>query len=869
MGPRPTHTSDKKLAGISVQTSVLGIPIPRGWGRARVGANLIDYVAFTAIPTKTKTTPGGKGLGGSSTNTTYSYTASIILSIAQGPIRGVRSVYLDKTVFTDGSSSALFQAGLNAALGSVGQAPWGYLTSLFPARALGYSGIAYVYAADYKLNEGATLSNHTFEVDFAIQMPGLPDADPADIIVDALTNPNGGVPGWTAGLLGDLSEYSLASRANNLVLSPVLDQQVQASQFLQEILRASNANATWSEGVLKIRTLSDAPASAHGVWHTPDLTPQYDLTEDDFLEEVSLEITDQSAAYNRVQIKYLDRNNQYNEAVEAAYDLDSIISQGARTMDPVTMHCICDSDVARKVAQLLLQRVLYVRDIYNLRLPWDYIALEPMDYVTLTTTSDGLKLDRELVRIIQISEERESSRVLNLRAEVVPDAIASAALFPSHSAEGYSPNYDAAPGGVSPPLIFNAPSALVTTNEFEVWCAVASTNPLWGGCNVWISVDSAKYTNIGRVEGPARYGVLSSALPLHGDPDTTNTLSVDLSTSLGKLGDATTTEADTGNSLCYVGGELMSYRDATLTSAHRYDLAYLRRGQRNSVVSAHATGSAFARLDDAIFKFAYPNNNIGATIYIKFQSFNIFGRAEEDLSALTPYTIGLAPVISLPDPVTGLQLAGAGGSSWVGSQLSVSCNPSARATTYRFDIFKSDAVTLLRSISSALPSATYTADMAATDGPQRSYVIDVAASNSAGSTMPSSTIFVGNTAPATVTGVTATGGTTTGLISWTASTDFDLFGYQIFYHTATGFDPKTQGTVVSSVGNSITLYGLPAGTYYARVGARDPWTDAPTLLNLSAEVSFTITTGGGQGTPSGGGSSGGYNGRIGNGTQLP
>lgn len=854
MGGKSTSTSSPKLNGIAVQSSVLGIPLAVGWGRTRIKANLLWYNAFTAIPHVTKQS-GGKGIGGGkSTNTTYTYTASLIMGLCEGPIQGVRSIYRDKSVFTNGATTALAQAGLNLALGTPGQSTWGYLTSIHPTQALGYSGIAYTYAQDYDLNDTATLPNHTFEVDFAIQMAGLADADPRDIIVDVLTNANYGVSGWGAGLIGDLSDYSLYCRSNNLLLSPALESQVSASEFITEVMAATNCEPVWSEGVLKVRTYGDAPATGNGVTWTPDLTPAYDLTEDDFVGGVSLEIRDQSDAYNVVQVEFLDRANQYNVAIATADDLANVVQFGERKADPETWRGICDAAIAKKSAELLLNRTLYRRDLYRFTLPWDYALLEPMDYVTLTTISDGLSLTRQLVQMVSIEENEDGE--LSCEAEGVMAATTSPALYPSHSASGYSPNLDVAPGNVSTPIIFNAPTSL-TGGDPQVWCAVSSTSANWGGANVFISFDNIAYTNIGRIDGPARYGVTTNTLATGTDPDTVNTVGVTLATSRGTLGAATAAEVAAEASLCYLDGELIAYRDATLTGANAYTLGYLRRGLRGTPIAAHASGSQFARLDDAIFKFSYPDTNIGDTIYIKFQSFNVFGRAAQDISTLSPYTVNTSPAVALPEPVTGLALAGTGGTTWSGSQINVMCNASARATSYRFDFYKFDGTTLLRQITSALPSALYTADLALLDGPQRTYVIRAVASNAAGTTSPSTTITITNAAPAAITGVTGTGGATTGTVSWSATADADALGYTMYFHTAASFNPKSAGKLIATYGLSQTIYGLAAGTYYAKVAARDGWTGDPDVLNFSTEVSFVVTTGGGGGAPSGGGGGGG------------
>lgn len=863
MGGKSTSTSATKLNQISIQSSSLGLPISLGYGRGRMKCNLIWYNAFTAIPHTTKTS-AGKGMGGSSTDTTYTYTASIILGICEGGatgIRGIRTVYRDTSVFTDGATTALAQAGLSLANGSPTQAVWGYLTSRYPSEALNYSGITNVYAQDYDLGDSATLSNHSFEIDFAIQLGGgVCDADPKDIITDFLTSPDHGVPGWTSGLIGDLSDYSLSCRANNLLLSPVLESQTTASDILTEWCLATNAAPFTSEGVLKIRSYGDAPATANGVTWTPDLTPEYDLTEDDFGDTgdgnpVTLNILDQTDAYNIVQLEFLDRANQYNVGIATAPDLDDIIEFGERKQDPTTVHCIVDAGIAQISAQLYLQRTLYVRRQFVYLLPWNFILLEPTDLVTLTTVSDELKLTRELVRIIEIDEDGDG--VLTFTCEEVPNGTGAAAVYSAHSGSGYQPNSDVAPGSVSTPSLINAPTSL-TNGDPEIWCAVASTSPTWGGCEVWVSVDDVTYARVGRINGPARYGSLTGALASHADPDTTNTAHVTLAPSLGELGSATTAEANAGGTMCLIDNELITYETATLTGTNTYDLTTLHRGFQGTVPAAHSTGARFVRIDDAVFKFSYASLNVGSTIYVKLPSFNIHGRAGEDLSTVTAYTVALAPSTALPDPVTGLALSQA----WNGSTLSVVCDPSARAVVYKFRFYLPDETTLMREIVTTTPAATYTTTLAAQDGTKRAYHIEVVASNDAGDANPSAWLSVTNTAPAAVTAPAITGGTTTATATCTASSDPDLLGYVLFYSATSGFNPQTTGGLVVSGIPSIDLFGLAAGTYYGRVAAYDGWSGAPGLLNLSSEISFTITTGGGSSPGGGGDGGGGFIGRC-------
>jgi hypothetical protein len=726
MGGSSTTTKSvgEKIGGLSIQTSLLGKSIPIGWGRGRLSCNLIDYMAFKAIPhtTSSSTTSGKGGSSSTTSDTTYTYSASIILGICEGPITGIVSVYKDAATFT--GSGALAKAGLSLAVGNYTQTPWPYLTSLFPSHALAYRGLAYAYAQNYDLGTSGGLANHAFEIDFATQLGGgVHDADPKDIITDFLTNANYGVSGWIPGLLGDLSDYSLYCRANNLLLSPVLDEQVAASDFIKTIMDITHSDCFYSEGVLKIKPFGDAAATANGVTWTPDLTPLFDLSEDDFSDEVVLEIADQADACNQVQCEFLDRANEYAPAVAPAQDLDNILTYGARKQDGQQWHYICDAAVARGAIQLWLQRVLYVRDRYHFDVPEDYIGLEPMDYVTISTVADEMVLDRVLVRIESIDEDEDGpDTVFHVVAEGLPFT-ASAALYASTSGDGFRPGVTDDPGNVQTPVLFNAPTSLTTTG-YEAWAAVCGTNAAWGGANVWASFDGLNYSIIGTINAPARFGVVYSATyPSGADPDTTDTLNVDLTASGGSLAPFSNTQADAGASLCLVGNELIAYTAANLVAANKYQLGtYIRRGQRSSAIASHPVGDTFVRLDDAIFRFAYPPENAGQVVHLKFQSVNIYGRELQDLATVTDYTLTLTQNSALPAAVTGLALA-AGGSTWTGSSLNVICNASARATSYQFDFYKADGVTLVRSIVSTTPSCTYTATQALGDpgGAQREY----------------------------------------------------------------------------------------------------------------------------------------------------
>ena len=64
---------------------------------------------------------------------------------------------------------------------------------------------------------------------------------------------------------------------------------------------------------------------------------------------------------------------------------------GPRVGSTITAHEICDEfTIGPMVAQLILQRALYVRAKYTFKLSWEFCLLDPMDVVSLTDAALGL-----------------------------------------------------------------------------------------------------------------------------------------------------------------------------------------------------------------------------------------------------------------------------------------------------------------------------------------------------------------------------------------------------------------------------------------------------------------------------------------------
>lgn len=189
-------------------------------------------------------------------------------------------------------------------------------------------------------------------------------------------------------------------------------------------------------------------------------------------------------------------------------------------------------------------------------------------------------------------------------------------------------------------VVFEATNRLTGFQGNQLWMGATGVSKHWGSCNVLASADGTTYAQVGTINTIARLGTVDSTFASGSDPDTTNSLVVDLVENSAMLEAGTAADADSGNTLLYVDGEIVGYSAAAISGPDQYTLdTYIRRGMRGSAVASHAAGTSVLRLDDNVFKFTYDPTWAGKTIYLKFQSVNTFGNAAQDVSTLTPLTL--------------------------------------------------------------------------------------------------------------------------------------------------------------------------------------------------------------------------------------
>lgn len=639
-GSRKTKAAAPDTA-LRIQTSIVGQPIPVGYGQFRVACNLLDYQDFKATAVKAQSAGGkggaifggGKGTAGSSS---YTYSAAVVAGICEGPVSSIIQCWNSKTKQT------LASIGLTAFLGSYSQTAWSYMSSAHPGNALNYRGVTYVAAGPMLLGSSAQLPNLNFEVKstFSDAISGLPDADPKDVVTDILTNNKYGA-GFPSANLAALTTYSQYCRATGMVVSPIWTTQKSAADILTELAEATNSNFRWSGSTLDCIPYGDTTITAHGSTYTAPSAPQYDILDADYItptgqQPVRLKRTRPSDQYNLVRTRYLDRGNDYNEITVQAVDDAGVAQYGLRTEDPKQHPFLCDGAAAQMSCSLRLGRA-QVRNIYTFTVGRRFIRLDPMDIVSINDANLGLVA--QWVRITEISEN--SDNTLTITAEEYLNGTGAAPVYARQANSGHVEDYHAAPGNVNTPLIFAAPYQVTDNQSFELWMAVSGVDQVnWGGCDVYVSFDNSTYQNIGRVTGNARQGKFTSISPVI----------VDLSMSSGTLLSVSTTVRDNLGSLIYTqnpSGSLASvqmfgFSTATLGSPYVYTLTGFTGVLYGTNNVAASINDPLCFIDGQIFKTTFSKDHIGAAMYFKFASFNRWGDNTQDLSVCTAYSYTLS-----------------------------------------------------------------------------------------------------------------------------------------------------------------------------------------------------------------------------------
>jgi hypothetical protein len=174
---------------------------------------------------------------------------------------------------------------------------------------------------------------------------------------------------------------------------------------------------------------------------------------------------------------------------------------------------------------------------------------------------------------------------------------------------------------------------------------------------VFISLDGVNYAGPIGIITPSPMGTLTADFPAGSDPDTTDTLQVQLigSSELDYLVTMPQNAADAFSDPCYIAGaaagsfEIVCPTAVTQTGPNTFSLgSYIRRGVGGTPIMDHPAGSAFAFINTAPTRVRGLNTSLlavpidpswlGKTLHFKFPAFNLLRAQQQDLSECIDYT---------------------------------------------------------------------------------------------------------------------------------------------------------------------------------------------------------------------------------------
>lgn len=628
-GKNTTSRADM-IADFQINTASYGEVVPEILGTTRVSGNIIDYEDFTAHEHKT-TTRTGKGGGSKHTDISYTYTVAAAIALCEGPIAGIGKVWKDKEVYqypNENIQLTLFN-------GAVAQAPWPYMTSKHPDKALPYSGLAYM-AGVVDLGDRGSLPQYNFEVYGKLRDTGDGvDVNPADYIEHVLQSVGADVQ-----IEGIENFRAYCKAADILISTPPAQKSAKAQQIINDIAEITNSLVFWSTDRLKIVPLADKPI---GTW-TPANQIQYNLTADDFIAGTDGQLIlykrkDTSEAYNEATVEFINRANSYEKETVSFEVVADVQRNGLKPASKKSAHYLYTKARAQYYAEQLAMKRLYAKTQYTFRLDWAFCTLEVGDLVTLT--DEACQLNKQIVVITAVNEAADGQ--LEFTAEGKPAGTYAPARYDVHENERPFIDYNQEAPSVNDVAIFQT---VGDVGGNQVFIGVNAPSG-WGGCSVWLSDNGQNYSRIGSITQQARMGRVK-----YGFNQTGNLCNITLNQ--GMLKGGTHIDAERANTLCWVNGEAFSYEGAEMHQDNWYTLSGLVRGQYGTNAISHSAGERFVRVDEALFRYPYRKEDIGKTIHLKFTSMNLFGSNEQGLDEVQAYQYTLTPYF-IPE-VTGLTL---------------------------------------------------------------------------------------------------------------------------------------------------------------------------------------------------------------------
>lgn len=423
--------------------------------------------------------------------------------------------------------------------------------------------------------------------------------------------------------------------------------------------------------------------------------------------KIEYRLIDEVQLSRQISLTAYDPAKDYEQGSQPAYRMTGFAA-GVRTVNlPMTL----TADEMRQAAERELYQEHVARESAATGLPWLYSWINPTDLVTV----DGKRM-----RLASVNGAIPGVQEYSF--------VADEASVYTQSIAGSSGSGSGGAGGVSTPV--NSIALLIDSvmfrdadNKAGFYAAIAPASEMgdWGGAVLYRD-QGAGYEIVDRFLTPAIAGVLVNSLA-SADPttwDVTNTITVDLYNSDDTLDSSTDLAVLNGANAALIGDEIVQFVNAIQLSARRWELTRLLRGRRGSDFDmAHAAGERFLILDAAVQFIENPltERNVARNFKAVTSGLNIADVSSTSfdwecrvLMPLSPVSIAGARDGSNNLTITWIRRGRVGG-AWIDL---TDVPLGEEAESYECDVMS--GVTIVRTLTSATQSFTYTAAQATTDG---------------------------------------------------------------------------------------------------------------------------------------------------------
>lgn len=628
---------------VRINTNEEARPLPWVAGTVRLGLTWIAPAINPRATPITRTYQSGKD---STSTATVGYTYEAVMAgvICSGPVGTLHAIYADTVKVWEGPLEALTGQFSVITVPNYGQCRfyWGS-DSQFPDGSLaghpGYRNQCYVVFDPLIFGRDRTSAPQMeFVVTRKTVIPGYtnPDLDgdvcPVHAAIELATHPRYGLGNYLSDFDGSGEETSARLVAEDIGISPLLNNAQSLPQALAEILGYFDGFIYQKGGKYRFGSASlsadfaDAP-----VIDTADQTdfPQID--------------TGAFAKVNsETRLVYSDKAREFKESVAIHHDAAAHALNG--TMEPltfqrrwITRQSVANAQVAKAGRRAALPpvtgkvMVLYSRGIFLN--PGDPVKIRPFpgaDYLLncrVTRKSHRKSDDAEI----------EIAFVLDVANQV-------SGVTPAPYTPPEPPVYDTDPMPHERIVMLPALLSGVAAPEVGLAHLGVREHSLITGYNIFHSIDDLNYSFLKQARFFAVSGILRSDF-LESDVDATiEAHEVDKLT----LNTQTPAQADADTVLMFVGDEMLSVEGYVTEEDGSITLTNLRRGRFGTTAATHVTGErAFLVRREYLLTLNDPGFMQGSTHYFKSTSYTL--AKEQEIATATAMQVEI-PAALPPAP---------------------------------------------------------------------------------------------------------------------------------------------------------------------------------------------------------------------------